>query len=318
MLEIVETLPEGWETVRRDAAGGHARYAADDGWVELGYYTLLPGLLLTDIDLSCFVLPAPFPLGPRLATVNWCAVGRCEVDFADHGSLVVSKGELCISSALAQTFSYPTGVYRGFELFVNLDEVDECGWALLSSFGLSESALVKSLCPPNLGINIVPTDRLAEAVLAIEKELSLEQPRSEWLLHQVLGLLMLLSQTDLRELTTTGSYLLRSQRDMAKAVYQELVGKIGPLADLSRPAALFGVSEATLRAYFSRVYGESPAAFARKRALAEAARLLRETDHMIADVSLACGYANPSKFSAAFRRAYGVNPLEYRRRCRLS
>lgn len=41
MLEIVEALPEGWETVRRDAAGSHARYVGG-GWAELGYYTLLP------------------------------------------------------------------------------------------------------------------------------------------------------------------------------------------------------------------------------------------------------------------------------------
>ena len=51
--------------------------------------------------------------------------------------------------------------------------------------------------------------------------------------------------------------------------------------------------------------------------LREAARLLAETELSVAEVAQACGYANPSKFSAAFRREQGMNPLEFRRRSRL-
>lgn len=318
MLDVFETLSEGWEVTWQDADGGHARYDAGDGHVDLAYYALLPGLLLTDIDLSCSVLPASFPLGPHLATVNWCALGRCEVDLADLGSLVVSKDELCVSSAFATSFSYPTGAYQGFELFVDLDSIDEDSWVLLAAFGLHERALAESLCPAGLGAILVPAGPLDEAVKAVAAELSLPQPRTGWLLLRAIGLLMALTQMDLNSLATTGSYLLRSQRDMAQAVHQRLVGVTGPAANLGSLARHFGVSEASLRSYFARVYGESPAAFVRRRTLAEAARLLLETDRKVADIGLACGYANPSKFSAAFRRAYGVNPLEYRRRSRFS
>ena len=105
---------------------------------------------------------------------------------------------------------------------------------------------------------------------------------------------------------------------MAQAVYQHIIDRPSPVAGLAGLADRFGVSEASLRSYFSRVYGETPAAFARELALRRAAVLLSEGDLSVAEVSQACGYTNPSKFSAAFRREYGANPLEYRRRSRVS
>ncbi|MBP3892538.1 MAG: AraC family transcriptional regulator, partial [Atopobiaceae bacterium] len=279
---------------------------------------LLSGLYLMDIDLGCPVLPAFNPVGPQLATINWCASGRCEVDFGDKGSLVVGERTLCVSSTSAQSFSYPTGSYRGFEYFVDLELLDQRDWDVLEAFGLAEGTLSSMLYTRELGMNLVPSGELADTVHAISAELALDCPRHPWLLLHSCRLLMLLASTDLDGSRVTGTYLQRGQRDMAQAVYQQIVERMSPSADLVPLASRLGVSEASLRAYFERVYGTSPAAFARNRVLREAARLLAETARPVADIALACGYTNPSKFSAAFRREHGVNPLEYRRRSRLS
>ena len=45
-----------------------------------------------------------------------------------------------------------------------------------------------------------------------------------------------------------------------------------------------------------------------------AAKQLKETDKNISDIALSLGYANPSKFSAAFTAVYGILPKEYRKR----
>lgn len=317
MLGIDIEMTPGWNMESLGEGLARARYEAREGAIDLGCYELLSGILLTDIDLACSTLPASMPFGPQLATINWCAGGRCEVDLGERGSIVVSQGELCLSSAHAQTFSYPTGAYRGFEVFVDFERLDADARAALAAFGLTEEALRATLCTAGLGSNLVPEGELASAVQAIEMELLREAPRSSWLLLHLCCLLMQLVAMDLDAAAHGGAYLQRSHRDMAQAVYQHIIATTSPSADLAPLAARFGVSEASLRAYFSRVYGQSPAAFARAHALAEAARLLRETDLPVADVSQACGYANPSKFSAAFHRAHGANPLEYRRRSRL-
>ena len=310
-------LPDGWVVRETDACGGMARYEAPDGTIELAYFEVMPGAVLTRIDLACQTLPADNPLGAQLATINWCAAGRCEVDFGERGTLVVGERTLCLSSALALSFSYPTGAYRGFEFFVDLDQIDAASWALLGAFGLTPEALRRILLQHDLGVTLLPGGELAEAIHAIELELALARPRPSWLLLGTCRLLMVLAQTDLEACRMAGFYLRRSQRDMAQLVHQRLTERFAPKANLASLAKELGVSEASLRSYFVRVYGQSPASFVRARALGEAARLLREADLPVADVSQACGYANPSKFSAAFSRAYGANPLEYRRRARL-
>jgi AraC family transcriptional regulator len=47
--------------------------------------------------------------------------------------------------------------------------------------------------------------------------------------------------------------------------------------------------------------------------MAEARRLLRETDRSMIDIGLEVGYGSVSHFASAFRREMGLTPTEYRR-----
>ena len=134
-------VPDGWAVGTTRDGGGVARYETSEGSVDIAYFEVMPGVLLTRIDLACQTLPASNPLGPHPATVNWCAAGRCEVDFGPRGTMVVGERALCVSSANAQSFSYPTGAYRGFEYFVDLGQIDEPSWALLEALCLSHAEL---------------------------------------------------------------------------------------------------------------------------------------------------------------------------------
>jgi AraC family transcriptional regulator len=46
--------------------------------------------------------------------------------------------------------------------------------------------------------------------------------------------------------------------------------------------------------------------------MAEARRLLRETDASIIRIALDLGYSSPSHFAQVFRRQVGVSPRDYR------
>ncbi len=76
-------------------------------------------------------------------------------------------------------------------------------------------------------------------------------------------------------------------------------------------------NEAELSAFhFSRVFkqstGTSPSDYFIQLKMAEARRLLRETDASIIQVALDLGYSSPSHFAQVFRRAVGVSPRHYR------
>lgn len=68
--------------------------------------------------------------------------------------------------------------------------------------------------------------------------------------------------------------------------------------------------------HFSRVFkqstGFSPSEYFIRLKMAEARRLLRETEKSIIEIGLDVGYSSPSHFALVFKRAVGVTPSDYR------
>ena len=61
-----------------------------------------------------------------------------------------------------------------------------------------------------------------------------------------------------------------------------------------------------------RFFGLTPSQFIAKTRIAAASRLLRETDHSVADIALACGFYDHSAFTRTFRAMTGVTPTQFR------
>ena len=298
-----------WHVWRTSAQG--------DGDVELVYHDIASGIILLSIDLSCSELPAFNPVGSHVLTLNWCAQGRCEVDFGKRGSAVVDAGLLCVSTTIAGAFAYPVGPYRGFEYFVDLDQLDADTEALFSRFGVDLGILGNRLCAAPPAFTTKPSGVFAHAVEAISELLARREPDCNLLLASTCQLFASLNEVDPSAGRITTAYLQRSQRDLARKLRASIDANPMAVGLLSDIAASSGVGEASVRSYFARMYGTTPAAYARRSVLRRAAEMLAGDDVSVSDVALACGYSNPSKFSAAFRREFGANPVEYRRRKRL-
>ncbi|MFV8053687.1 cupin domain-containing protein [Mycobacterium sp. 48b] len=78
------------------------------------------------------------------------------------------------------------------------------------------------------------------------------------------------------------------------------------LADLARH------SRSTFAERFTRLFGQSPAAYVTERRLDRAADLLRSTTTSVSKIGQAVGYTSDSAFSRAFQRRYGAPPLRWR------
>lgn len=82
--------------------------------------------------------------------------------------------------------------------------------------------------------------------------------------------------------------------------------------DLGELADAVGMSAFHFSRLFKRATGLSPSHFFIRLRVAEARRLLQETDASIIDVALAVGYSSHSHFSRIFRRETGLAPSAYR------
>jgi AraC family transcriptional regulator len=89
---------------------------------------------------------------------------------------------------------------------------------------------------------------------------------------------------------------------------------LGGPVDLPGVAARAGYSVFHFGRIFQGVTGETVMDYVRKRRLTEAARALVESDRRILEVALDWQYDSHEAFTRAFKRAYGVTPLAFRRR----
>jgi AraC-like DNA-binding protein len=102
--------------------------------------------------------------------------------------------------------------------------------------------------------------------------------------------------------------LLKTAQDFILSRYRD------PLLGPDRVAAHLGVSPRLVAKIFSNA-GTSPAAFIRDVRMKEAGHLLRAPAHRgtaIFDIGVRVGFPDPTSFTRAFKRAYGVVPSDFR------
>src|SRR4030042_605877 len=107
------------------------------------------------------------------------------------------------------------------------------------------------------------------------------------------------------------------ENDYYKWVYEAIIHIEANLSEeisLPEVAERAGYSVFHFGRIFQGVTGETVMDYVRKRRLTEAAKALVQTNRRILDTAFDWQYAPPEAFPRAFRRAYGMTPLAFRRR----
>jgi len=97
-----------------------------------------------------------------------------------------------------------------------------------------------------------------------------------------------------------------------KKLFDHINARAAEKLSVSAAARLAGMSAAQFMKTFKQVAGMTLVAYLNHVRLANAARLLRETDRTIAEIADATGFADQSYFDKRFKRAFGRTPKEFR------
>ncbi len=100
-------------------------------------------------------------------------------------------------------------------------------------------------------------------------------------------------------------------KDFAKAL-SEFETQLPPNASPAWLSKRSKLSPQRLTRLMKRVFDLTPSQYIAKTRIANASRLLLETDQSIAEIAQACGFYDHSAFSRAFRLATGATPSEFR------
>lgn len=94
----------------------------------------------------------------------------------------------------------------------------------------------------------------------------------------------------------------------AKAILRQNFENPPSLLDLARQV---GLNDRKLKQGFHQVFNTTPFAYLRDHRLERARQLLMDSEIPIEQVAKAVGYGDRSRFAAAFRKKFGINPKTY-------
>lgn len=99
-----------------------------------------------------------------------------------------------------------------------------------------------------------------------------------------------------------------SDVERLQEVKKTLLAKLEAPPSLAELARQVGMGQTKLKAGFRSLFGAPIYSYLRDLRMTEAHRLLLLRDLSVTEVAARIGYANPSKFAAAFRKHFGISP----------
>jgi AraC-like DNA-binding protein len=262
----------------------------------------------------------------RMFEVNVCREGTFRVVVPERQSFIsLLQGDVALvvtdMSNRARTITgnpkadwsidLPTSYYRGFGLIIDLALVESRSKDLLATLGINLASVIN-------------TYRLEERAFVVAADLGIERTVDAIDLHRRsgsatllrLGTLELLARIDIRAVPPKSLNKLECSLETARLTREarnHALSNLGvrqTIGDISRK---FGMSSTVFKNAFRKMYGEPYARYMTKSRMEQAEAMLAEGS-LVFTVAEAVGYVSPSKFTAAFKRAFGESPSAYRER----
>lgn len=279
---------------------------------KIHFFSLFPGILLSFNDVHTASLPPmEFTPAKNCITVNFAAFGTCELLSSAGNFIYVKGGNLVLSREKpAHPFHYPLGDFFGVEIYLLPEHIDP-----------------NSLSPFHINAEDIQRNYLFERDTFIAGDGDILTPIFQNLIKLYrdnildLSLLQLYTLTILRILTSglssihpiRANALTPAQVDCAKRARQILAENIAKKIPLRILASSLNISETGLKNCFKAVYGENISTYVLNMRMSAAANFLQTTGLSISQISGNVGYENQSKFSAVFKKHFGMTPLIFRK-----
>lgn len=201
-------------------------------------------------------------------------------------------------SAAAELFSQLADTTR-IRIFWLLCHREECVINISALLGMSSPAVSHHLRALR-DCGLVSSRRCGKEVYY-----TLADTRLCHMLHPVVEQIM--------DMTCPQEFGVESHGQLARNVHQYLVDHLAERVTLEDLARQFHVNGTTLKQAFREVYGDGIASHMMQHRMEAAAALLRTSEKSVAEIAQAVGFQSQSRFSDAFKKAYGVLPTQYRR-----
>lgn len=275
---------------------------------------MYPGIDLFYVSLAEDALSMRHePLG-HILQINYCRAGQAVWTMGNGKQLCLKPGSFSLhamSACADAEISFPTKTYQGLTLCMDLSELSAHPPDALADADFLSTLLQEKFCQRNAPTCLTGNERTESIFSGFY-----DQPEA-WRLPclrvKTLELILYLAGMDLAP-QSQGTDYPADQIETVRKIHDQLLQHMERRVTIEELSRQYLINPTSLKAVFKSVYGTSLAAHIKEHRIAQAAKLLRESDISIAEIAQAVGYDSQSKFTRAFKAAFHVLPREYRKR----
>lgn len=249
----------------------------------------------------------------HILEINCCKAGRMGWRMESGNTVYLGPGDYSLHTmdvCADSVMTLPNGYYEGFTLFIDLNTLSHEPPELLEGTGITGEFLIEKFCKGGRLASFAGTAQ-TEAIISG----FYDQPEALRLPYQKLKAMELLLYLGKRQVSANEHLAdyQAEQIDIIRKIHEQLTGHMEQHFTIESLAKQYLINPTTLKTMFKGIYGNSIAAHTKEHRMERAAELLMETKDSISQIAQAVGYANQSKFTAAFREYFQVLPTEYRK-----
>lgn len=108
-------------------------------------------------------------------------------------------------------------------------------------------------------------------------------------------------------------YYSRSTIDKIIDVERYIINNLDEKITINKLSSQFDISVDILKKCFKQVFSTSVYAYVKKSRMEKGKELLKNSDKLITEIALICGYSNHHSFSKAFKEQYKITPRDMRK-----
>lgn len=274
---------------------------------------VFPGLQAILLDFHLSRCDTPLTLNKDVMDMGYCIDGRFECNVNKQYCYFASAGDFSLGFFGKQESRgrFPTGRYLAINIFLDVKQFSQHHAQPLRELDIRMErihALATNTTSRCFVLRRSPELTAIEAAIAD----GFRKKSRSHLRIKIMELLLFLSNLDNASARETPAYLNKRHAALAETVHERLTADGFGHITIEQLAAELKVGVTALKTSFKSVYGVPIYQYQKDLRLQKAQQLLRETDLSISVIASRAGYTNPAKFSAAFKKRFGISPREYK------
>ena len=280
-------------------------------------YELFPGVVLSFNDFHMASFDSSFTTRQNLLAIDYCREGRMEYPAGENTVSYIKAGDLKLDRRLAHQgrFVFPSSHYHGITVGLDLDMAEQALPQQVKDFPVTPGTLLEKF---SLGRypRVFHSGELPQHIFEEMYHVP-ESIRLPYLKIKVLELLLYLQAMEVPP-EEECPYFYKTQTEKVKAICAYLTEHLDENHAQRELSAQFDLPLTAMKRCFKSMYGVSIGTWVTACRMDKAAQLLRQgrSGGSVADIAAAVGYDSASKFAAAFKKATGMTPVEYRNEIR--